>query len=90
MNRVEGRGAFRNFLFGPGYRDLGNIQDESEKMTERAAELRAMASQSTDAQVQASLNAQADALISAQAELDTFVESHKKFSLFGWLVRIFS
>lgn len=90
MGEVENKGSLRKFLFGPGYGNLKDIKAESDRMAERASELRVLASQSTDAQVQASLNAQADALVQAQAHLDAFIESHKNFSLFGWLVRIFS
>lgn len=89
MADVESRGTLRTFLFGPAYRSLTYLRDQYEKRAERIQELRNIAA-SANAQVKADLNAQIDAFVESQAEMNAFIADHEdRFSLFGWLVRLF-
>lgn len=91
MSRIENRGGLRTFMFGSDYSNLRMLRTEATKTAERVNELRFLAARATDAQVRADLNAQIDAFVNSQTQMDQFVSEHeRKFSLFGWLVRLFS
>lgn len=90
MQKVEGRGSLRTFLFGSDYKSLSVIKSELATTTENIARLKAVLNQTTDVTIRAELSAQISALETEQARLDAYVKVYEDhFSLFGWFNRLF-
>jgi hypothetical protein len=91
MTRVEKRNAFITFLFGTDFGNLGALRSSlvtSENGIDRLAQAK---ERSNDPSVQATLDAEIQALKAENEKALEFIkEEEGKFSLFGWLVRLFS
>ncbi len=90
MKAVEGRGGLKTFLVGTDWENVGALRSELARGSADVARLEAAKERATDPSVQADLEKQIEALKDTQADLQEFVEEHEgKFSLFGWLTKLF-
>ncbi|HET8575214.1 MAG TPA: hypothetical protein VFM02_03545 [Candidatus Paceibacterota bacterium] len=91
MAKVESRGKFKTFLIGSDYKNLGIIRSEIVTTNNSIDQLKKAEEKTTDPEVKADLQTQVEALIKTQTETNAFVQAHEdSFSLFGWLVKLFS
>lgn len=88
--KIEERGKFRTFLFGTDYKNIGAIRSEMVQTENRILKLDrelARVASSTDV---SDVNVELAKLKTEQTALENFVKDNEdKFSLLGWLVRMF-
>lgn len=91
MEAVETRGKFRTFLFGTDYKNVGVIRSELVKTDNHISRLTKAKDRTEDEEVKAELDAQITILQETKSQTESFVqENENKFSLLGWLVRLFN
>lgn len=90
MQKVEGRGSIRTFLFGDDYKSIGVIRSEMATTTKNIAKLQALLEQTTNDADRMTITAQIEVLRTEQLKLEAFIKAHESsFSLFGWFTRWF-
>ena len=88
--QVEGRPGWLTFLIGTDYGNLGTLRSDIVKTQNQIQRLTDARNRTTDVTAQAELDAQITALQDSASTTDAFVVSNEsKFSLFGWLARLF-
>jgi len=90
MDMVEKRSGFKTFLTGSDYKNLGDLRSELVTTQNRLDRLNKALDRATSTTIKADLEAQIKELEAIKTKADTFVKDNEnKFSLFGWLVRMF-
>lgn len=90
MDAVDDRGAFKTFLIGSDYKNLGELRSELVKTDNALNRLNKALGRAKDNSIKADLQAQINELTTIKSKANVFVESiDGKFSLFGWLVKMF-
>jgi len=91
MKEIENRSAFKTFLFGTDYKNLGALRSEIVTTDNNIGRLKKASEKASDPAVKAELDTQIEALKNVQEKTDSFIKTNEsKFALFGWLIRIFS
>jgi len=91
MEAVETRGKFRTFLFGTDYKNVGVIRSELVKTDNHINRLTKAKDRTEDEGIRTELDTQIANLRETKSQTEFFVqENESKFSLFGWLVRLFN
>lgn len=91
IDKENSRSAWKTFLIGSDYKNLGKLRSELARTDKIVERLNVLASSTVDTTVQTDLEAQIKLLQDAQAKVKAFVTSHESsFSLFGWFVKIFN
>ncbi|HBM45395.1 MAG: hypothetical protein UT05_C0013G0014 [Parcubacteria group bacterium GW2011_GWF2_38_76] len=90
MDKVEKRGGFKTFLIGSDYKNLGALRSELVTAQNRIDRLTKSLDRATSSTTQTELQTQITELGNIKTKAETFIkEQEGKFSLFGWLARMF-
>ncbi len=91
MNAVETRGGFKTFLIGADYKNLGVLRSEIVTTENHLSRLnKVFLASSTTRTTRIDVEKQIKELSGVKTKAEAFVKSMEgKFSLFGWLVRMF-
>jgi len=90
IDAVEIRSGFKTFFVGSDYKNLGALRSELVTSDNHQERLNRAMSNTTDSSVKAELQNQINELNTIQDKAEAFVKSMEgKFSLFGWLVKLF-
>ncbi len=90
IKKENERSAWKTFLIGSDYKNLGKIRSELAKTDNLVEKLNVLASSTADASIKVQLDEQIKSLQDAQAKVKAFVVANEsKFSLFGWFAKIF-
>lgn len=90
MDAVDKRGGFKTFLIGSDYKNLGELRSELVTTENSLNRLNKALEKTTDDAVKTDLRTQISELSSIKTEAESFVKSMEgRFSLFGWLARMF-
>jgi len=90
MAKVENRGGFKTFLFGSDYKNLGALRSELAITQNHIDRLTKSMERATSTETKAELQTQINELSGIQTKAETFIKDQEgKFSLFGWLVKMF-
>lgn len=88
---VEGRSAWKTFLIGANYKNLGALRSEVATTQNSIDRLTKARDRATDASVKAALEVQIQALAASASSTEAYVKAHENvFSVFGWFFKIFS
>jgi len=91
IEKVESRSKFKIFLIGSDYKNLGALRSELVTTANHIRRLENVVASSTTASTTALLQEQIDSLRQTNSAAQDFVkENESKFSLFGWLVKLFN
>lgn len=91
IDKVKSKGGISTFFFGSDYKSLGELRSEAVKTQNNIDQLKNALTKATSAADKVTLSAQITALENSQAKVNAFVDTHENtFSVFGWLVRMFS
>ena len=91
IESVETRGALKTFLFGTDYKNIGVIRSELVTTDNHIDRLTKAMDRSEDTEVKADLETQISTLEETKTSVESFVkENEDKFSLLGWLLRLFN
>jgi len=91
MERVEKRSSFKTFLIGSDYKNLGALRSELVKTENHIDRLVKSLDRTTSSAIKAELSTQISELQVIKTKAETFIkEQESKFSLFGWMVKMFT
>ncbi len=91
MDRVENRSGFKVFFIGTDYKNLGELRSEMVTTQNHLDRLNKAMERASSTTVKEDLEAQIKELEIIKNKADGFIKANEnKFSLFGWLVRLFS
>lgn len=90
LNRVEKRNKIKTFLIGSDYKNLGSLRSEMVQTRNRIEQLKDLMEKAETAADKTELQNQIQTLLREQTRIDNFIKAQEgKFSLFGWLVKLF-
>ncbi|MFA5831795.1 MAG: hypothetical protein WC878_08290 [Candidatus Paceibacterota bacterium] len=90
MEKVENRGGFKSFFIGSDYKNLGALRSELVTTQNHIDRLMKSAERASSTEIKAELQTQIDELKGIQTKAEEFIKGQEgKFSLFGWLVKMF-
>ncbi len=91
ITTVENRGGLKTFFIGSDYKNLGALRSELVTTQNHLDRLQKALEKTTSTTVQDDLKTQIKELEVIKTRAESFVKQHEsKFSLFGWLVRLFN
>lgn len=91
MDKIETRSKLKTFLIGSDYKNLGELRSELVTTDNRLERLTKTLDKTTSTTVKAELETKIKDLEAVKAKAESFVnENENKFSLFGWLMRLFN
>ncbi|PIS04592.1 MAG: hypothetical protein COT81_05850 [Candidatus Buchananbacteria bacterium CG10_big_fil_rev_8_21_14_0_10_42_9] len=91
MERVENRGKFKTFFFGADYKNIGAIRSELATTENHISRLTRVKEQVEDEETKTELDEQIAVLEEAKSQAESFIkENEDKFSIFGWLIKLFN
>jgi hypothetical protein len=91
MEKVQLRSKVKTFFLGTDYKNLGALRSQVASTTNRIRQLNQVIPEIHNASDTAEVQGQIQALEQEQSKIDNFVkEQESKFSLFGWLVKLFN
>jgi hypothetical protein len=91
LDKVQSRGRVMTFFLGPDYKNLGELRSQMVQTQNRLSQLTNLLENVQNVDDKAELQNQIQTLEQEQQKLNDFVSSQEgKFSLFGWLVKLFN
>ncbi|MCX6735787.1 MAG: hypothetical protein NTZ13_01765 [Candidatus Parcubacteria bacterium] len=90
MEKAENRGGFKTFLVGSDYKNLGALRSDLVTTQNHIDRLTKAIERATSTEAKTALQTQINELKGIQTKAETFVKAQEgKFSLFGWLIKLF-
>jgi hypothetical protein len=90
IDEVENRGKVRTFFFGSDYKNLGVIRSEVAQTRNRIEQLNRELERSASSTDTTMARAEIQTMEREQVRLETYIkDNEEKFSLFGWVVKMF-
>jgi hypothetical protein len=91
MDNVENRSGFKTFFIGSDYKNLGELRSELVTSQNHLDRLNKALERATSETIETDLEEQIAELETIKTKAESFVkENESKFSLFGWVVRLFN
>jgi hypothetical protein len=91
MEKVQTRSAFRTFLLGTDYKNIGALRSEMVQTENRIERLNELMTNIENTADKTELQNQIQTLIAEKTKIEEFVKTQEgKVNLFGWLTRMFS
>ena len=91
MEKVQKRNNIATFLFGSDYKNLGTLRSEAIQTSNRLEKLNELLQNTIIEADKTELQNQIQTLETEQTKIENFIkEQEDKFSLFGWLVKMFN
>lgn len=89
--KVENRGRVISALVGPDFKSIRLLKEETARIQNRINQLEELKNEADEEAEVAEVETEIEELHQEQAELSEFVEQkERRFSLFGWVARMFS
>ena len=90
MEKIQTRSKIKTFFFGTDYKNLGTLRSEMVQTRNRLEQLNQLMENVQNEGDQTELQNQIQILGQEQTKIESFIKAHEgKFSLFGWLVKMF-
>ncbi|MFA5022503.1 MAG: hypothetical protein WC508_05500 [Patescibacteria group bacterium] len=91
IEKIETRGKLKTFLIGTDYKNIGALRSELVTTANHIDRLEKALERTDSEEIKTELNAQITALKEAQIKVESFIKTNEnKFSLLGWLVKLFN
>jgi len=91
MEKIQTRSKAKTFLIGTDYKNTGQLRSEMVQTQSRIEQLTRLTEQAKNAADKTTLQAQIQTMEQEQSKIETFLKANEsKFSLFGWLVKLFN
>ncbi len=91
IEKVEKRNKIKTFLFGSDYKNLGALRSEMVQTRNRLEQLDRLLEDATDEANKTELQNQIQTLEQEQTKIESFIKAQEgRFSLFGWLLKLFN
>jgi uncharacterized protein YpmS len=90
MEKVQTRSKIKTFFFGSDYKNLGTLRSEMVQTRNRLEQLNRLMENVQNEGDKTELQNQIQTLEQEQIKIESFIKAEEgKFSLFGWLVKLF-
>ena len=90
IDKINNRSKTKTFLIGTDYKNIGMLRSNMVKTQNQIDQLNRLLDKTTSTETKAELQAQILVLTPEQQKIDDFIKANEsKFSLLGWLVKIF-
>jgi ATP-dependent Lon protease len=90
MEKAQTRNKVKTFFLGSDYKNLGALRSEMVQTRNRLEQLNRLMENVQNEGDQTELQNQIQTLEQEQTKIESFINAHEgKFSLFGWLVKLF-
>lgn len=90
ITKVEKRNKIATFLFGSDYKNLGALRSEIVRTRNRIQQLTNFMTQAKNASSTSEIQSQIQIMEQEQSKIENFIQTQEnKFSLFGWLAKLF-
>lgn len=91
IEKVQSRNKIKTFLFGSDYKNLGALRSEIVTTQNRINQLNRLLPNIQNATDTAEIQNQIQTLEQEQTKINNFIQTQEsKFSLFGWLLKLFN
>jgi len=91
IEAVQKRNKVKTFLIGTDYKNVGALRSEMVQVRNRIEQLTRLMEQTQNQADKTALEAQIQAMHQEEVNIQAFIRANEsKFSLFGWLVRLFN
>jgi hypothetical protein len=91
MEKLQTRSKVKTFFFGTDYKNLGTLRSEMVQTRNRLEQLNQLMENVQNEGDQTELQNQIQTLEQEQVKIESFIKAQEgKFSLFGWLVKLFN
>lgn len=91
IDKINKRSKVTTFLVGSDYKTLGQLRSQMVTTQNQLKQLNSLLSKTTDSATKTELTAQITALTQELQKINDFIKvQDSKFSLFGWLAKLFS
>jgi len=91
MEKVQARSKVKTFFFGTDYKNLGTLRSEMVQTRNRLEQLNGLMENVQNEGDQTELQNQIQTLEQEQTKIESFIKAQEgRFSLFGWLVKLFN
>lgn len=91
MEKIQTRSQIKTFLLGADYKNLGALRSETVKTRNRLEQLNRIMENTQNEGDQTEIQNQIQTLEQEQTKIENFIKAQEgKFSLFGWLVKLFN
>lgn len=91
IKEIEKRSGWKIFFIGTDYKNLGGLRSEMVTTDNNIDRLTKALEKATDPAIKAKLDLEIKSLQAEKLKVDTFIDDNEgKFSLFGWLVKLFN
>ncbi len=91
INKIQNRNKIKTFFIGTDYKNAGQLRSEMVKTRNRLEQLNKLMEKAKSAANKTTLQAQIQTLEQERTKIDDFLKANEgKFSLFGWLVKLFN
>jgi len=91
IESIQERNKIKTFLFGSNYKNLGALRSEMVQTRNRLEKLTGLMEDATTEADKAELQLQIQTMEQERLRIENFIEDNEsKFSLFGWLVKLFN
>lgn len=91
QDKISERSTWKEFFIGPDYKKIQELKQEKDQIRERVRELNQIRTQLQNEGDQTELQNQIKLLEMQATSLENYINSEEEtFSLFGWLVKLFS
>ncbi|MDD5032690.1 MAG: hypothetical protein PHC85_01020 [Candidatus Pacebacteria bacterium] len=90
MEKVQARSKIKTFLIGSDYKNLGALRSETVQTRNRLEQLNRLMENIQNEGEKTELQNQVQSLEQEQTKIESFIKAQEgKFSLFGWLAKLF-
>ena len=91
LEKVQNRSKIRTFLFGSDYKNLGQLRSEMVQTKNRLEQLTRLMGRTENESDKTELQEQIQTMEQETENIEAFIRTNEsKFSLFGWVVKLFS
>jgi len=91
IDKIQNRSKIKTFLIGTDYRNLGALRSEMVQTRNRLEQLSRLLENIQSEEDKTELQNQIQTLEQEQQKIEDFIKAQEgKFSLFGWLVKLFN
>ncbi|MDD2647035.1 MAG: hypothetical protein PHV78_03665 [Patescibacteria group bacterium] len=91
IKKIQDRNKIKTFLIGSDYKNLGALRSDIVQTRNRLDQLNRLIDSTNSTATKTTIQEQINTLEQEQTQLNNFVKTQEnKFSLFGWLVKLFT
>ncbi len=91
IDKIQNRSKIKTFLIGTDYKNIGQLRSKMVETRNQTDQLNRLVDETTSEENKTALQGQIQTLEQEQQKIEDFLKTNEsKFSLFGWLIKLFN